>query len=76
MKKIRTNGENFVPQIKIRGNVLLLCIFCNSDRKASWKAGRQENGHKDRKAGRKADKKADRKAGKTAGRKADRKADA
>ena len=27
---MRKNGEIFVPQIKIRGNVLLLCIFCNS----------------------------------------------
>ena len=28
MRKI---GEIFVPQIEIRGNFLLLCIFCNSD---------------------------------------------
>ena len=31
MRKI---GEIFVPQIKIRGNLLLLCIFCHSGPKA------------------------------------------
>ena len=29
-KKMRKIGDIFVPQIKIRGNFLLLCIFCNS----------------------------------------------
>ena len=31
LKKMRKIGEIFVPQIKIRGHLLLLCIFCSSD---------------------------------------------